>query len=125
LRETNYLFFLMTIYMLDDNIVSDNTDDLSSLFDGSVTADVSVATMPTGTRGSTELTSGVDDAVDNQQDWYDFDGDINDLLSSRPPTYLRQSKLRKSCDESDEQPFVYHYKCDANNELILGDGTDE
>jgi len=28
-------------------------------------------------------------------------------------------------DESDEQPFVYHYKCDANNELILGDGTDE
>jgi hypothetical protein len=28
-------------------------------------------------------------------------------------------------DESEEQPFVYHYKCDANNELILGDGTDE
>ena len=28
-------------------------------------------------------------------------------------------------DESDEQPFVYHYKCDANNELILGDGSDE
>ncbi len=27
-------------------------------------------------------------------------------------------------DESDEQPFVDH-KCDANNELILGDGTDE
>jgi hypothetical protein len=38
------------------------------------------------TRGSTELTSGVDDTVDNQQDWYDFDGDINDLLSSHPPT---------------------------------------
>jgi hypothetical protein len=37
----------MTIYMSDDNIVSDNTDDLSSLFDGSVTADVSVASMPT------------------------------------------------------------------------------
>ena len=36
--------------MSDDNVVSDNTDDLSSLFDGSVTADVSVATMPTGTR---------------------------------------------------------------------------
>jgi hypothetical protein len=28
-------------------------------------------------------------------------------------------------DESEEQPFVYHYKCDANNELVLGDGTDE
>jgi hypothetical protein len=27
-------------------------------------------------------------------------------------------------DESDEQPFVYHYKCDANNELVLGDGTE-
>ena len=28
-------------------------------------------------------------------------------------------------NESDEQPFVYHYKCNADNELILGDGTDE
>jgi hypothetical protein len=28
-------------------------------------------------------------------------------------------------DESDKQPFFYHYKCDANNELVLGDGTDE
>jgi len=37
--------------MSDKNIVSDNTYDLYSLFDGSVTADVSVATMPTGTRG--------------------------------------------------------------------------
>jgi hypothetical protein len=51
--------------MSDKNIVSDNTDDLSSLFDGSVTADVSVATMPTRTRGSMEPTAGVDDAVDN------------------------------------------------------------
>jgi hypothetical protein len=74
--------------MSDINIVSDDTDDLSSLFDGSITAVVSAATMPTGTRGSMELTSGVDDSVDNQQDWYDFDGDINDLLSSRPPTYF-------------------------------------
>ena len=28
-------------------------------------------------------------------------------------------------DESDEQPFVYHYKYNADNELILGDCTDE
>ena len=28
-------------------------------------------------------------------------------------------------DESDKQPFVYHYKCDTDNELVLGDGTDE
>jgi len=28
-------------------------------------------------------------------------------------------------DASDEQPFVYHYKCDTNNELVLGVGTDE
>ncbi len=81
--------------MSNDNIVSDNTDDLSSLFDGSVTADVSVATMPTGTRGSTEPTSGVDD-TDNQQDWYDFDGDINDLLSSRPPTCLQGKGVQRS-----------------------------
>jgi len=65
--------------MLDANYVSDNTGDLSSLFDGSITNEGSVA-------------SGIDDAADNQQDWDDFDGDINDLLSSRPPTYLRQSK---------------------------------
>jgi hypothetical protein len=95
--------------MSDDNIVSDNTDDLSSLFDGSVTADLSVATMPTGTRGTTEPTSGVDDAVDNQQDWYDFDGDINDLLSSRPPTYLRQSKLRKSSRNGIATKYEYRF----------------
>jgi hypothetical protein len=28
-------------------------------------------------------------------------------------------------NESDEQPFVYQYKCNAANKLILGDGTDE
>jgi hypothetical protein len=95
--------------MSDENLVSDNTDDLSSLFDGSITADVSAATMPTGTRGSTELTSGVDDAVDNQQDWYDFDGDINDLLSSCPPTYLRQSKLRKSSHNGIATKYEYRF----------------
>jgi len=95
--------------MSDDNIVSDSTDDLSSLFDGSVTADVFVATMPTGTRGSTEPTSGVDDAFDNQQDWYDFDGDINDLLSSCPPTYLRQSKLRKSSRNGIATKYEYGF----------------
>jgi hypothetical protein len=92
--------------MSDENMVSDNTDDLSSLFDGSVTADVSAATMPTG---STEPTSGVDEAVDKQQDWYDFDGDINDLLSSRPPTYLRQSKLRKSSHNGIATKYEYHF----------------
>jgi len=95
--------------MSDENNVSDNTDDLSSLFDGSVTADVSAATMPTGTRGSTELTSGVDDAVDNQQNWDDFDGDINDLLRSRPPTHLRQSKLRKSSCNGIATRYEYRF----------------
>jgi hypothetical protein len=42
--------------MLDANYVSDNTGDLSSLFDGSITNEVSVATMPMGT---TEPTSHV------------------------------------------------------------------
>ena len=27
--------------------------------------------------------------------------------------------------ESNEQPFVYHYKCDTDFKLVLGDGTDE
>jgi hypothetical protein len=41
---------------------------------------------------------------------------------------LLEDKLRPlvfTGDELEEQPFVYHYKCDANNELVLGDGTDE
>jgi hypothetical protein len=95
--------------MSDENIVSDITDDLSSLFDGSVTADVSVATMPIRTRESMEPTFCVDDAVDNQQDWYDFDGDINDLLISRPLTYLRQSKLRKSPRNGIATKYEYRF----------------
>ena len=83
--------------MSDANYLSDNTGDLSSLFDGSVTYEGSAATMPTGTM---EPTSGVDDTADNQQDWDDFDGDINNLLSSHPPTYLRQSKWKKSSRNS-------------------------
>ncbi len=106
--------------MSDENIVSDNTDDLSSLFDDSVTADVSVATMPTGTRGSMEPTSGVDDAVENQQDWYDFDGDINDLLSSHPPKYLRQSKLRISSHNSIATKYEYRFcRCGCAYELSV------
>jgi hypothetical protein len=69
--------------MSNANYVSDNTGDLSSLFDGSVTNEGSVATMPSGTM---EPTSGVDEAADNQQDWDEFDSDINDLLSSHPPS---------------------------------------
>jgi hypothetical protein len=42
--------------MSNANYVSDNTGDLSSLFDGSVTNEGSVATMPSGTM---EPTSGV------------------------------------------------------------------
>jgi hypothetical protein len=106
--------------MSDKNNVSDNTDDLSSLFDGSVTADVTVATMPTGTTGSTEPTSGVDDAVYNQQDWDDFDGDINDLLSSCPPTYLGQTKLRKSSRNGIAIKYEYRFcRCGCAYKLSI------
>jgi hypothetical protein len=30
-----------------------------------------------------------------------------------------------SGDESDEEPFIYHYKCDAENWLTLGEGSDD
>jgi hypothetical protein len=72
--------------MSDGKYVLDNTGDLSSLFEGSITNEGSAATMPMLTM---EPNSGVDDAAGNQQDWQEFDGDINDLLSSQPPTYLR------------------------------------
>jgi hypothetical protein len=92
--------------MLNANYVSDNTGDLSSLFDGSVTNEGFVATMPSST---TEPTSGVNDAADNQQDWDEFDGDINYFLSSRPPTYLKQSKWKKSSHSSVATKYEYHY----------------
>ena len=28
-------------------------------------------------------------------------------------------------EESEEQVFIYHYKCDGDNKLILGVGTEE
>jgi hypothetical protein len=93
LWENNNKSILSTICMSDGNHVVDNTDDLSSLYKGSITNEGSRATMP---MLMTEPHSGVDDAADNQQDWQDFDGDINDLLSSHPPTHLRQSKRQKS-----------------------------
>jgi hypothetical protein len=103
--------------MLDTNYVSDNTGDLSSLFDGSVTNEGSAATMPTGTM---EPTSGVDDTADNQQDWEDFDGDINDLLSSHSPTYLRQSKRKKSLHSSIATKYEYCYcRCGCAYKLSI------
>jgi hypothetical protein len=41
------------------------------------------------------------------------------------PLEDKLSPLVFTGNESDEQPFVYHYKCNADNELILGDATDE
>ncbi len=109
--------------MLDAIYVSDNTCDLSSLFDSSVTNEGSVATVPSGT---TEPTSGVDDTADNQQDWDEFDGDINDLLSSCPPTPLRQSKWKKSSRNSVATKYEYRYcQCGCAYKLSIHIRCDE
>jgi hypothetical protein len=109
--------------MSDANYLSDNTGDLSSLFDGSVTYEGSAATMPTGTM---EPTSGVDDIADNQQYWVDFDGDINDLLSSQPPTYLRQSKQKKSSRNGIATMYEYLYcQCGCAYKLSICITCDE
>jgi hypothetical protein len=92
--------------MSNANYVSHNTGILSSLFDGSLTNEGSVATMPSSTM---EPTSGVDDGADNQQDMDEFDGDIDDFLSSRPPTYLKQSKRKKSLRNSVATKYEYCY----------------
>jgi hypothetical protein len=103
--------------------VSDNTGDLSSLFDGSITNEGSAATMP---MWATEPASGIDDAADNQQDWDDFDGDINDLLSSHPPTYLRQSKWKKSLHSSIATKYEYRYcQCGCAYKLSICITCDE
>ncbi len=109
--------------MSNANYVSDNTGDLSSLFDGSVTNEGSVATMPSSTM---EPTSGVNDAADNQQDWDKYDGDINDFLSSRPPTYLRQSKRKKSSHNSVATKYEYCYcQCGCAYKLSICITCDE
>jgi hypothetical protein len=41
------------------------------------------------------------------------------------PLEDKLSPLVFTGDESDEQLFVYHYKCNADNEFTLGGGTDE
>jgi hypothetical protein len=73
--------------------LADNSEDLFSLFEGSISNEGSAATMPMLTM---ELSSDIDEAADNHQDWLLFDGDVNKLLSSRPPTYLKQSKCIKT-----------------------------
>jgi hypothetical protein len=109
--------------MSNANYVSDNTGDLSSLFDGSVTNEGSVATMPSS---KTEPISGVDDAADNQQDWDEFDSDINDFLSSHPPTYLRQSKQKKSLCNSVATKYEYRYcQCGCAYKLSIRITCDE
>jgi hypothetical protein len=90
--------------MLDTNDMSDDTDDLSALFEGSVSNEGSAATMATLTP---EPNFGVDDAGNNQQDWQEFHGDINDLLSSHPPTYLKQSKHKKASQASVSTKYEY------------------
>jgi hypothetical protein len=63
-----------------------------------------------------ELNSG----ADNQQDWQDFDGDINNLLSSRPPTYLRQMKHKKSLCSSLPMKYEYSYcQCGCTYNLSI------
>jgi hypothetical protein len=79
--------------MFDANDMSDNTYDLSAFFEGSISNEGSAATMAMLTP---EPNSGVDDAGNNQQDWQEFHGDINDLLSSPSTTYLTQSKHKKA-----------------------------
>ena len=78
--------------MSDTNDMSDDTDDLSALFEGSVSDEGSATTMATLTPEPSSATMatltpepnfGVDDAGNNQQDWQEFHGDINDLLSSK------------------------------------------
>ena len=59
----------MTISMSDANDLSDNTDDLSALFEGSISNEGSAATMATLTP---EPNPGVDDAGNNPQDWHEF-----------------------------------------------------
>ncbi len=95
--------------MSDTNDMPDDTDDLSALFEGSVSNEDSAATMATLTPEMSSATMatltlepssatmamltpepnfGVDDAGNNQQDWQEFHGDINDLLSSRYLMFL-------------------------------------
>jgi hypothetical protein len=47
-----------------------------------------------------------------------YANEVNPLYDKLPP-------LVYSGGESEEEPFVYHYTCDAKNQLVLGEGTNE
>lgn len=115
--------------MSDINDISDDTDDLSALFEGSVSDEGSATTMATLTPEPSSATMatltpepnfGVDDAGNNQQDWQEFHGDINDLLSSRPPTYLKQSKHKKASQASVSTKYEYRTcRCGCTYKLSI------
>ncbi len=74
------------------------------LFEGSISNECSAATMATI---PPEPNSGVDGTGNNQQDWQEFHGDMNNLLSSPPATYLTQSKHKKASQASVSTKYEY------------------
>ncbi len=90
---------------MSDANVADNTEDLSSLFKGSISNESRAATMPIL---MTELRFDVDEAADNQQDWLLFDGDLNKLLIRHPPTFLIQLKRKKTSHSAFPTKYKYH-----------------
>jgi hypothetical protein len=50
-----------------------------------------------------ESSIAVDNLADNHQEWFTFsNGNVNELLSSRPPSYSKQTK---------HHPALYQYRC--------------
>jgi len=56
-----------------------------------------------------EVTSGVSAAVDNQHGWLFFNGNIDELLSSCPPTNVKQTKCKKASRSTIPMKYEYHH----------------
>ncbi len=90
----------------DCHVVDNNNDALSSFSEDSGRGHwEGVGTMPSPAPG---VTSGVVAAVDNQQDWLFFDGNIDDLLSSCPSTIVKQTKCKKISCCTIPTKYEYH-----------------
>ncbi len=88
--------------------VDNNYGELPSLFDDiSSTQEAGGCLMQPLT---VESSIAVDNPADKHQEWFSFsNGNVNELLSSRPQTYIKQTKHRMTTRS--DHPALYQYRC--------------
>jgi hypothetical protein len=96
-----------------------HNDELPSLFDEtSFRQEVGEILMSSPTAG---YSAAADNLANNHQEWLTFQsGDLNELLCSRPPAYIKQTKHRRTTRS--DRPSTYQYRwcrCGCGYRLTL------